>query len=47
MALNLETLSPKDLQALIADAQSHMHAARANQIQAVRKKSILCSTTMA
>ncbi len=38
MALNLETMSPKDLQALIADAQSHMHAARANQIQAVRKK---------
>ena len=38
MALNLEALSPKDLQALIADAQSQMHAARANQIQDVRKK---------
>jgi DNA-binding protein H-NS len=38
MALNLETLSPKDLQALIADAQSQMHAARANQIQEVRRK---------
>jgi DNA-binding protein H-NS len=38
MALNLETLSPKDLQALIADAQSHMHAARTNEIQEVRKK---------
>jgi DNA-binding protein H-NS len=38
MALNLETLSPKDLQALIANAQSHMHAARANQIQELRKK---------
>jgi DNA-binding protein H-NS len=38
MALNLEALSPKDLQALIADAQSQMHTARANQIQEVRKK---------
>jgi DNA-binding protein H-NS len=38
MALNLEALSPKDLQALIADAQSQMHTARANQIQDVRKK---------
>jgi len=38
MALNLEALSPKDLQALIADAQSQMHSARANQIQDVRKK---------
>jgi len=38
MALNLEALSPKDLQALIADAQSQMHSARANQIQDVRKR---------
>jgi DNA-binding protein H-NS len=38
MALNLEALSPKDLQALIADAQSQMHTARANQIQEVRRK---------
>jgi DNA-binding protein H-NS len=38
MALNLEALSPKDLQALIADAQSQMHTARANQVQDVRKK---------
>ncbi|MEP7096675.1 MAG: H-NS histone family protein [Dokdonella sp.] len=38
MALNLEALSPKELQALIADAQSKMHAARINLIQDVRKK---------
>jgi DNA-binding protein H-NS len=38
MALNLEALSPKELQTLIADAQSQMQAAHANQIQEVRKK---------
>jgi len=38
MAVNLETLSPKELQALIADAQSKMKAAHANLIQDVRKK---------
>ena len=38
MALNLETLSPKELQALIASAQSQMLAARVNLIQDVRKK---------
>ena len=37
MAVNLETLSPKELQALIADAQSKMKAAHANLIQDVRK----------
>jgi len=38
MAVNLDTLSPKELQALIADAQSKMRAAHANLIQDVRKK---------
>ena len=38
MAVDLETLSPKELQALIADAQSKMRAAHANLIQDVRKK---------
>jgi len=38
MAVNLDTLSPKELQALIADAQSKMKAAHANLIQDVRKK---------
>ena len=38
MAVNLETLSPKELQALIAAAQSKMKAAHANLIQDVRKK---------
>jgi len=38
MAINLEALSPKDLQALIANAQSQMQAARVNQIQEARKK---------
>jgi len=36
--VNLETLSPNELQALIADAPSKMKAARANLIQDVRKK---------
>ena len=38
MALNLEALSPKELQDLIATAQSKMKAAQANHIQAVRTK---------
>ncbi len=38
MAVNLETLSPKELQALIADAQSKMKIAHANLIQDIRKK---------
>ena len=38
MALNLETLSPKELQALISNAESQMKAARVNQIQSVRDK---------
>jgi DNA-binding protein H-NS len=38
MAFNLETLSPKDLAALIENAQSQMHTARAGQVQDVKKK---------
>ncbi|MGH8159946.1 MAG: H-NS family nucleoid-associated regulatory protein [Rhodanobacter sp.] len=38
MALNLESLSPKELQDLIVTAQSKMKAAQAGQIQAVRTK---------
>lgn len=38
MAINLETLSPKELQALIADAQSQMQAARTNHVKEVRSK---------
>lgn len=38
MAINLETLSPKELQALIADAQSQMQAARTNHVKDVRGK---------
>ncbi|MFC5741160.1 H-NS family nucleoid-associated regulatory protein [Dyella tabacisoli] len=38
MALNLDTLSPKELQALIANAQSQMHTARAGQVKDVRSK---------
>jgi DNA-binding protein H-NS len=38
MALNLEALSPKELQDLIATAQSKMKAAQANHVQTVRKK---------
>jgi DNA-binding protein H-NS len=38
MAIDLKSLSPKELKALIANAESHMQEARANQIQEVRKK---------
>ncbi|GFZ99958.1 H-NS family nucleoid-associated regulatory protein [Dyella caseinilytica] len=38
MAIDLKSLSPKELKALIANAESHMQDARANQIQEVRKK---------
>ncbi|MGC1550401.1 MAG: H-NS histone family protein [Rhodanobacter sp.] len=38
MAVNLETLSPKELQALISNAESQMKAAHANLIQGVRTK---------
>lgn len=38
MALNLEALSPKELQDLIITAQSKMKAAQANHVQAVRTK---------
>jgi len=38
MAINLETLSPAELKALIANAQSQMQAARANHVKEVREK---------
>jgi len=38
MAIDLKSLSPKELQSLIANAQSHMHEAKSHQIQDVRKK---------
>ena len=38
MAIDLKSLSPKELKALIANAESHMQDARASQIQEVRKK---------
>jgi DNA-binding protein H-NS len=38
MAIDLKSLSPKELKALIANAESHMQEARASQIQEVRKK---------
>lgn len=38
MAINLQSLSPAELQALIANAQSQMQAARTNQVNEVRAK---------
>lgn len=38
MAVDLKSLSPKELQALIANAESHMQEARANQVHAVKEK---------
>ncbi|MFC3651312.1 H-NS family nucleoid-associated regulatory protein [Dyella humi] len=38
MAVDLKSLSPKELQALIANAESQMQAAQASQIQTVREK---------
>jgi DNA-binding protein H-NS len=38
MAIDLKTLSPKELQALIANASAQMHEAHAAQIQTVRQK---------
>ncbi|HEX7816485.1 H-NS histone family protein [Dyella sp.] len=38
MAIDLKSLSPTQLQALIANAESHMQEARATQVQEVRKK---------
>ncbi|MFC5526455.1 H-NS family nucleoid-associated regulatory protein [Rhodanobacter ginsengisoli] len=38
MSISLETLSPAELKALIANAQSQMQAAHANHVQAVREK---------
>jgi len=38
LAINLETLSPTELKALIADAQSKMQAAHGNHVNEVREK---------
>ncbi|GLQ97625.1 H-NS histone family protein [Dyella mobilis] len=38
MAVDLKSLSPKELQALITNAESHMQEARANQVHAVKEK---------
>ena len=38
MAIDLKTLSPKELQALIENANAQMHEAHAAQVQAVRQK---------
>lgn len=38
MAINLNSLSPAELQALIKDAEAQMESARKNQIQEVRTK---------
>jgi len=38
MAIDLKNLSPKELQAVIADAQSKMKFAQSNLVQDVRKK---------
>jgi DNA-binding protein H-NS len=38
MAINLESLSPAELKALIANAESQMHSARANHVKEVRSK---------
>ena len=38
MTINLETLSPAELKALIANAQSQMQAAHGNQVKEVREK---------
>ena len=38
MAIDLKTLSPKELHALIENANAQMHEARASQIQSVKQK---------
>lgn len=38
MAINLETLSPAELKALIANAQSQMQSAHLNHVKEVREK---------
>jgi DNA-binding protein H-NS len=38
MAIDLKSLSPKELKALIANAESHMQEARESHVQEVRKK---------
>ena len=49
MAIDLKSLSPSQLQALIANAESQMHEARANHVQDVRKKidALLASSGLA
>lgn len=48
MAIDLKTLSPKELQALIENANAHMHEARAAQIQSVKQKieALLASSSL-
>jgi len=38
MALNLDKLSPQELKAVIAEAQSHMKSAHSSLVQDIRKK---------
>ena len=38
MAIDLKTLSPKELQSLIANAEAHMQEAKTTQVQEIRKK---------
>ncbi|RDS80954.1 H-NS family nucleoid-associated regulatory protein [Dyella psychrodurans] len=38
MAIDLKSLSPKELQSLIANAESQMQEARANQVHTIREK---------
>ena len=38
MAIDLKALSPKELQALIANANAQMHEARVSQVRTVREK---------
>lgn len=38
MAIDLKTLSPKELQSLIANAEAQMQSAKSNQVQEVRRK---------
>ena len=38
MAIDLKSFSPKELQALIANASAHMHEARATQVRAIKEK---------
>jgi DNA-binding protein H-NS len=48
MAIDLKTLSPKELQALIENANAQMHEARAAHIQSVKQKieALLASSSL-